>query len=225
MSPRDADARAAFIRANTVLAAPSSCPEIRLHLATEVTPLWSATEDFLAEHALPPPYWAFAWAGGQALARHLLDHRDLVRGRRVLDFAAGSGIGAIAAARAGATLVEAADIDAMAGAAVALNAAANDVTVTVRADDVLAAAPGKWEVVLAGDVCYERPMAERVFAWLRSCAGAGALVLLADPGRAYLPKQGLSRLAEYTVACSRELEDRDSREVAVYRVAAATDEE
>lgn len=221
MSGRDEEERRAFIVAHTELVAPPACPEIRLHLATAITPLWQASEAFLHGNNLPPPYWAFAWVGGQGLARHLLDRPGIVRARRVLDFASGSGIVAIAAARAGAARVEAAEIDSMAATAITLNAAANDVEVEVRVADVLAEFPAdEWDVVLAGDVCYERPMAERTFAWLRHWAQAGAEVLLADPGRAYLPKEGLERLALYTIPCTLELEDRESREVAIYRVVA-----
>ena len=209
-----------FIESHTRLARPPACPEIRLHLATEITPLWEATEAFLAANNLPPPYWAFAWVGGQALARHVLDRPDLVKDKRVLDFAAGCGIAGIAAALASAARIEAAEIDGVAAAAIRLNAAANDVVVEVLPDDVLQRADCPWDVVLAGDVCYERSMAEAVFDWLKRCAAGGAEVLMADPGRAYLPAGGLSKVAAYTVPCSLELEDRTSREVTVYRVVA-----
>ncbi len=208
---------AAFIRAQTVLAATPLVPEIRLHLASEITPIWQATEATLAESGLPPPYWAFAWPGGQALARHILDHPETLRGRRVLDFAAGSGLAAIAAARAGAADVTAAEIDRFAAAAIALNAAANDVVVTIIGDD-LVDGRDRWDVVLAGDVCYERPMAERVIFWLRRLAADGALVLLGDPGRAYLPAQGLAEVARHRVPTSREIEDREMRETVIWRL-------
>jgi len=208
---------AAFVAAQTVLATPPLVPEIRLHLATEITPLWQATEARLAESGVAPPYWAFAWPGGQAVARHLLDHPALVAGKRVLDFAAGSGLAAIAAAMAGAARVEAAEIDALACAAIALNAAANGVAVACRAAD-LVDGPGAWDVVLAGDVCYERPMAERVMPWLRRLAGRGALVLMGDPGRNYLPASGLAEVARLVVPTSRELEDRTERETVIWRV-------
>lgn len=211
---------AAFVRAQTELAAPPLVPEIPLHLATEMAPLWRATEATLAASGLPPPYWAFAWPGGQALARHLLDHPALVRGRRVLDFAAGSGLAAIAAAKAGAASTAAADIDAFAVAAIGLNAAANGAVVEVIGDDLIDR-PNAWDVVLAGDVCYERPMAEQVSAWLRGLAGAGALVLLGDPGRSYLPADGLTEVARYQVPTSRELEDRELRETVIWRLSAA----
>lgn len=211
-----------FIAAQTRPTPASLVPELRLHLATEVTPLWQATEATLAQHNLPPPYWAFAWPGGQALTRHILDHPELVRGRRVLDFAAGCGIAAIAAARCGAAAT-AAEIDAVAAAAMAMNAALNHVTVRVVAADVtardVAEAAQDWDLVLAGDVFYERPMAERVWPWLRGLARHGVTVLVADPGRNYLPASGLDELARYIVPTSRDLEDGEARETRVYRVA------
>jgi predicted nicotinamide N-methyase len=206
----------AFVRANTAIVSPPLVPELRLHLATEVTPLWEATEESLARSGLPPPYWAFAWAGGQALARYLLDRPATVAGRRVLDFGAGSGLVAIAAARAGADAT-AAEIDPFATAAIRLNARLNGVVVEVEESDVIGT-PGRWDVVLAGDMCYERPLAERLTAWLRRLAGEGVAVLLGDPGRTYFPAGGVERLQSYTVPTSRELEDRDSREGAVWRL-------
>lgn len=213
----------AFVRANTALAAPPLVPEIRLHLATEITPLWQATEATLAETGLPPPYWAFAWPGGQALARHVLDAADLVSGRSVLDFAAGSGLVAIAAARAGARRVLANDIDRFAAAAMALNAGLNGVAVEVVTADLVGQALPEVDIVLCGDVCYERPMAERVTAWLRDLARSGRTVLLGDPGRSYLPAEGLEPLARYAVPTTRELEDRELRETTVFRLQAFRD--
>jgi predicted nicotinamide N-methyase len=210
-----------FVRSNTVVSAPPLVPEIRLHLATEITPIWQATEDTLARSGLPPPYWAFAWAGGQALARFLLDHPERVAGRSVLDFGAGSGLVAIAAAKAGAASVLAAEIDDFAAAAIAANAALNDVSILVTMADVLDTVVPQWEIVTAGDVCYERPMAERVTAWLRGLAARGVLVLLGDPGRAYLPSEGLVERARYIVPTSRELEDRDTRDGVVWQVLSA----
>jgi predicted nicotinamide N-methyase len=208
----------AFIRAHTLLTSPPACPEIKLYLATEITPLWQATEDFLQGSNLPPPYWAFPWVGGQALSRHVLDQPELVRGKRVLDFAAGCGMTAIAAAMMGAKTSQAAEIDPVAAAAIALNAEANGVMVDILLEDVLIRPDSPWDVVLAGDVCYERPMAEKVFAWMRRCASAGIDIFVADPGRAYLPQTGLMKVAAYTIACSRELEDRTSRDAVVYKV-------
>lgn len=209
----------AFVRANTVIAAPPLVPEISLYLASEITPLWHATEESLAQSQLPPPYWAFAWAGGQALARYLLDHPELARGKRALDFGAGSGLVAIAAARVGA-LVTAAEIDPFARAAIRLNAALNHVEVEVESADVIGRVDAPWELILAGDMCYERPLAERLVAWLRGLAARGVTVLLGDPGRAYLPTTGLVALARYTVPTTRELEDRESREGVVWLMTA-----
>lgn len=212
----------AFIRAETAVAALPFVPEIRLHLASEVTPLWQATEAHLARDGLAPPYWAFAWPGGQALARLILDRPDLVRGRSVLDFAAGSGIAAIAAARAGAASVAASEIDPMAAACIRLNAALNDASVAVLEEDLTARGEASWEIVLAGDVCYEKPMAERVWPFLRRLAETGATVLLADPGRTYLPGSGLAAFATYAVPTLLELEDSDMRETVVWRVVPAS---
>jgi len=206
----------AFVRAETVIAAPPLVPEIRLHLASEVVPLWQATEETLTRHGLPPPYWAFAWPGGQAIARYVLDHPESLRGARVLDFAAGSGLAAIAAAKAGAASIAAAEIDEFALAAIALNAGLNNVSVETIGEDVMGR-PSAWDIVLAGDVCYERPMAEQVARWFAALAAAGTGVLMADPGRAYLPRQGLVELARYDVPTSLDLEDRKQRETVVWR--------
>jgi predicted nicotinamide N-methyase len=211
---------AEFVRNNTAIAAPPLVPEIRLHLASAVTPLWQASEDTLARGAVPPPFWAFAWAGGQALARYILDHPGTVHDREVLDFASGSGLVAIAAAKAGARRVIAAEIDPFAAAAIALNAALNGVTLAVEMRDLLDRGAAGWGVVLAGDICYEEPMSSRALAMLRRTAARRRLALLGDPGRAYLPREGLEELARYTVPTSRELEDREARESAVYRVLA-----
>ena len=211
---KDIDA-ASFVRRETVIASPPLVPEIRLHLASEVVPLWQATEADLAKQGLPPPYWAFAWPGGQALARHLLDHPELVRGARVLDFAAGSGLGAIAAHMAGAASVAAAEIDRFAIAAISLNATLNDVAVATIEKDIVGE-HGSWDVILAGDVCYERPMAERVSRWLKDMAQQGVRVLMGDPGRNYLPSSGLSEIARYQVRTSLDLEDRTMRETIVW---------
>jgi predicted nicotinamide N-methyase len=219
--PDPAVDRPAFVRRNTAITAPPLVPEISLSLATEITPIWQATEDTLARSALPPPFWAFAWAGGQALARFLLDHPERVAGRSVLDFGAGSGIVAIAAAKAGAASVLASEIDHFAAAAIAANAALNDVAIAVTTTDLLDTVDARWEVVTAGDVCYERPMADRVMGWLRGLAARGTLVLLGDPGRAYLPSEGLIERAHYLVPTSRELEDRDIRDAIVWQVLSA----
>jgi predicted nicotinamide N-methyase len=207
-----------FIQRNTAILAPPLVPEIRLYLATQMTPIWHATEETLARGAVPPPYWAFAWAGGQALARYLLDHPETVRGREVLDIGSGSGIVAIAAAKAGASRVVAAEIDHFAAAAIALNAALNGVTVSIETRDLLDRAAAGWGVALAGDICYEEPMSSRAMTLLRRIAARGRLALLGDPGRSYLPRSGLIERARYTVSTSREIEDRDEREGVVWQV-------
>ena len=206
----------AFVREQTALGRAPLVPEIALHLATEVTPIWQATEAWLAARNIDPPYWAFAWPGGQALARYTLDHPERVRGLRVLDFAAGCGIAAIACARAGAALVEAAEIDPLAVAAIGENAAANGVT--VLATGTVVGEPCRWDLILAGDVCYEAPMTAHVLPWLRRMA-AESEVWLADPGRAYLPGSGLVPLARYVVPTTLELECRTERETWLYRLA------
>ena len=208
MTPED------FVRSHTAIARPALVPEIALHLATEITPIWQATESWLAERNIEPPFWAFAWPGGLATARLLLDDPARVAGKRVLDFAAGCGIAAIAAAIAGAASVEAAEIDPLALAAVRVNAALNGVAVATPDGDIVGAAC-RWDVILAGDVCYEAPMTAHILPWLRAMAGQGARVLLADPGRAYLPREGMTPLRHFRVATTRELEDRDSREVVI----------
>ena len=211
MTPQD------FIRANAGLIAPPLVPEIMLHLAVEVVPLWRKTEEELEAAGVPPPYWAFAWAGGQALARYILDNPEIVRGKNILDFGSGSGLVGIAAAKAGAAHVSSADIDKFAVAAIELNAAANGVAIAARGDDVIGR-DEDWDVFLAGDMCYERPLAERLLAWLTARMAAGATVLLGDPGRSYFPKSGVTKLHTYNVQVSRELEDREIRETSVYRL-------
>jgi predicted nicotinamide N-methyase len=222
MASFDDESRNRFIRANTTLQAPPLVPEIKLHLAGEVMGLWGETEEFSAALGsgmanLPPPYWAFAWPGGQALARYILDHPQEVAGKSVLDFGAGSGLVAIAAAKAQAAPVLAAEIDALALAAIALNAAANGVFVEEIENDIIGT-NGRWDTILAGDMCYERPLAERLTTWLRSLASDGARVLIGDPGRSYFPERGIQRLATYDVRTSRDLEDREMRETSVYGV-------
>jgi predicted nicotinamide N-methyase len=202
-----------FILANTILTTAHHVPEIRLHLATEITPIWQASETWLAERNIDPPFWAFAWPGGQALARHILDNPSLAAGKRVLDFAAGGGIAAIAGALAGAACVEAAEIDDLALAAITLNAAANAVSLCPSGDVV--GAPCRWDLILCGDVCYEAPMTAHILPWLRDMART-AEVWIADPGRAYLPRDGLRAFASYRVPTSLELEDRTERQVTLY---------
>jgi predicted nicotinamide N-methyase len=205
-----------FILRHTTPATPPLVPELTLQLSVGAIALWEALEAHTGLRNLPPPYWAFAWPGGQALARHVLDHPELVRGKGVLDFAAGGGIQAIAAARAGAARLVATEIDAYATEAMQLNAALNGVSFEVSAEDVIDRDLG-WDVVLAGDVCYERPMAERVERWLAGLARRGALVLMGDPGRNYLPRRGLAEVARHVVPTTRDLEDRESRTTVVWR--------
>ena len=209
-----------FIRANTALEAPAMVPEFKLWLASEYVPIWQATEAWMEEQNIDPPYWAFCWPGGQAVARYLLDHSELVRGKRVIDFAAGSGVSSMAAARAGAASVLANDIDTLSLVAARLNAAANGLTLDVTAEDWLAgpdAAPDA-DVVIAGDVCYEREMSARALAWLRSHARAGRLVLLGDPGRNYFSAANLEERARYEIPTTLQLENRGMRETVVWRV-------
>jgi len=207
---------AAFIRAETRLRPVPHAPEIRLHVADEATLLWQRTEEELGSIGLPPPFWAFAWAGGQALARYLLDRPQTVRGRRVLDFASGSGLVAIAACKAGAAAVVACDIDPFAIAAIGLNAQANGVAVDVLRADVVGG-DGGWDAVLAGDVCYEKDLAQRVVLWLEGLSRRGATVLIGDPGRSYLPKDRLEALATYEVPVTRSLEDAEIKRTSVWR--------
>jgi predicted nicotinamide N-methyase len=205
----------AFIRGNTAIGTATHVPEIRLCLASEITPIWQATEAWLAENNIAPPFWAFAWPGGEALARYILDNPALIAGKRVLDFAAGGGIAAIAAAMAGAVAVEAAEIDPLALAAITLNAAMNDATVTPVGDVV--GNECRWDLILCGDVCYEAPMTSRILPWLRGMA-ATTEIWLGDPGRAYLPRAGLRAFARYPVPTSHELEDQTERLVTLYRL-------
>lgn len=218
-TPRSAGERAAFIRANTRLQAPPHVPEIMLHLADEAVPLWRRTEEELGEIGLPPPFWAFAWAGGQALARYLLDTPGTVAGKRVLDLASGSGVVAIAAAQAGAAPVVASEIDDYAEVAIALNAEANGVYADVLARDLLddpAPAEARYDLILVGDLFYEQTTAARALAFVQRQAAAGARVLIGDPGRSYLPKERLTQLIEYRIPVTRELEDQEIKRTAVW---------
>ena len=206
-----------FVRTHTRLLPVPHVPEIRIYVADEATELWQKTEDELGRIGLPPPFWAFAWAGGQALARYVLDHPETVKGARVLDFASGSGLVAIAAAMAGTALVEACDIDPFAGAAMRANSEANGVAVRIRIEDLVGEDEG-WDAVLAGDICYERDTAERVVAWLARLQERGARVLIGDPGRSYLPKERLEPLATYEVPVTRALEDAEVKRSGVWRL-------
>lgn len=208
--------RTAFIHANTALIAPPHVPEIVLHLADEAHDLWKLTEEELEAQGVPPPFWAFAWAGGQGLARHVLDNPDLVRGRRVLDFATGSGLVAIAVLKAGARDVVANDIDPFCAAAVTLNAAANQVMLPFQGRDLIGTDEG-WDVVLAGDVFYDRTLAEQLSGWFSVLAARGATVLVGDPGRAYLPTDRVEQIGDYQVPVSRALEDSEVKRTRVWR--------
>ncbi|MAY62746.1 MAG: nicotinamide N-methylase [Rhizobiales bacterium] len=209
-------APADFIRANTAVSAPPHVPEILLHLADEAHDLWHKTEEELGEIGLPPPFWAFAWAGGQGLARHILAHPELVAGRTVLDFACGSGLVAIAAGKAGASCVEAVDVDPWAIAATQINAGLNGVGDRIAVSDRnVIGGDGIWDVVLAGDVFYDAEMTALIAPWFESLARSGALVLVGDPGRAYRPKTGFVERAVYSVPVTRVLEDSEIKRTAV----------
>jgi predicted nicotinamide N-methyase len=191
-------------------------PDIALHIADELTPLWEKTESWLEENNVAPPYWAFSWPGSEAIAHHLAQHPELVRGKRVLDFAAGCGLAAIAAVIAGAERVEANEIDPLAIAAMTLNAAANNVKIDAIFGDIIGQ-PCRWDVIFCGDVCYEAPMTRHILPWLGEMAQE-ALVIIADPGRAYLPKNDFYEIARYDVPVTRELEDRTLRTTILYRI-------
>lgn len=210
----------AFIRANLALERPAMVPEFKLWLATEYVPIWQATEAWMEQQNIDPPYWAFCWPGGQALARYLLDNPGTVKGKRVIDFAAGSGVSSMAAAHSGAAAVTANDIDLLSLVAARLNAEANGLAFEVSADDWLAGTgrTPEADVVIAGDVCYEHEMSARALAWLRRHANAGRLVLLGDPGRNYFSAQGLEELARYEIPTSLQLENRGMRETVVWKV-------
>jgi predicted nicotinamide N-methyase len=210
---------AEFIQSNTKLIPVPLVPEIRLHLAEESLAIWRQTEEELGRMNVPPPWWAFAWAGGQALARYVLDNPELVEGRHVLDLGAGSGLAGIAAMKAGAARVLAADTDPFAAAAVALNAAANGVPVAATGDDLLGAPPSRYDLVLVGDLFYERPLAARVLEFLSEARARGADALVGDPQRSYFPKERFQRIAEYSVPVTRDLEDVEIKRAAVWRLA------
>lgn len=210
------DARA-FVLANTALLSPPLVPEMRLRLAHEALPLWEKTEEALAEDGVPPPFWAFAWAGGQALARYVLDNPKSVARKRVLDFASGSGLVAIAAMKAGAASALASEIDSIGQAAISANAVENGVAIDVAGGDLIGEDRG-WDTVLAGDVFYEKPLADRLLPWLQALAARGATVLVGDPGRSYFRKDCFAFLARYEVPVTRALEDSEIKRTSVWQL-------
>lgn len=203
------------VLAHTVVTSPWLCPELRMHLVTEACPLWRATEPELLALGLPEPYWAFAWAGGQALARYLLDHPEVVRGKRVLDFGAGGGVEALAALRSGATHVLASDLDPVAGAALELNAALCGVEVETTTADLIGAT-GPWDLILAGDVCYDPDLARRLWAWLEAEAARGVRVLVGDPGRGNVPLDRATRVFTCDAPSDVDVEGRYLRSTSVF---------
>jgi predicted nicotinamide N-methyase len=210
--------RAQFIRANTSLMTPPLVPEVQLYLAHEAVPLWQKTEEELGELGLPPPFWAFAWAGGQALARHVLDHPEIVQGKRVIDLASGSGLVGIAAMKAGAASVVAADIDAFSVEAIVLNAEINGVSLEATSRDLLEQPAETCDVILVGDLFYEKGLAAKVFTWLEDAEARGITTLIGDPGRSYLPREKLKKLGEYKVQVTRDLEDAEVKLTSVWRL-------
>lgn len=210
--------RAAFVVSNTQLMPVPLVPEVSLHLAHEAVPIWQKTEEELGEMGLPPPFWAFAWAGGQALARYVLDTSEIVAGRRVIDLASGSGLVGIAAMKAGASNVLAADIDVFSIEAIRLNAVANSVALDVTGENLLCCVAPDCDVLLVGDLFYERELAERLMDWLLQAHGRGTHVLIGDPGRSYLPREKLVACATYEVPVTRELEDAEIKKTSVWRL-------
>ena len=208
----------AFIRAQTRPLPVPSVPSIRLYQADEVTPLWLMTEQDMATQCLAPPFWAFAWSGGQALARYILEHPEIVRGRRVLDIACGSGLVGIAARQAGAESVLCNDIDPYAGASVALNAALNDVSLDFTGDDLLAGPIPDVDIIFAGDICYEKPMTDAMLTYFRRAAPHKIAVYIGDPHRTYFPKTGLRRLADYDILTNADIEDAAVKPASVWKL-------
>lgn len=206
-----------FIVENTSILSPPLVPEITLHLAHEALPIWQKTEDELEQIGLPPPFWAFAWAGGQALARYILDSPELVRGKRVVDIASGSGLVAIAAMKAGAHSVLAADIDKFSEAAMQVNSELNGVQISITTQDLLMNPAEDFDVILVGDLFYEKTIAEKCFAWLQHAKAE--TILIGDPGRSYLPKDKLIKIVTYAVPVSRDLEDAEIKQSAVWKLA------
>ncbi|MFT3729639.1 MAG: methyltransferase [Terricaulis sp.] len=207
----------AFIRENTRVLAASYIPEIKLHLADDAVALWQLTEEQLGELGLPPPFWAFAWAGGQALARYIIDNPGIARDRDVLDVASGSGLVAIAAMHAGAKSALAVDIDAFASEAAKLNAALNNVSIETSSADPVGQ-PTSCDLILVGDLFYDRDLAPRVLDWLIQLQTSGKQVLIGDPGRTYLPRDKLEQIAAYNIPVTRALEDAEIKRAAVWKL-------
>jgi predicted nicotinamide N-methyase len=213
-------ARRAFVLRHTRVRRLPHLPDVRLYLADDIMTLWQLTAAEAGGEDVPPPYWAFAWLGGQAIARYLLDHRGEVTGKRVVDFATGSGLCAIAAMHAGAAHVLAADIDPFSAVAVVINARVNRVHIDFTDRNLLDAEPPEADVILAGDTCYEEPLAGHVLAWLKVAHNRGIRVLIGDPGRAYFPREGLIRLASCQIPTTRELEGMTVRATGIFTFAA-----
>ena len=218
IDPSDAAAIENFIKENTASVFPAMLPEISLRLASQSIPIWQKSEEILGQLNVPPPYWAFAWPGGQALARYLLDNPTLVAHSRVLDLGSGSGLAGIAAMKAGAAHVMACDIDIYALAAADMNANANGVRLELTSQNLLDKDPAAFDVVLVGDLFYERQLSELVLAFAERAAEQGSLVLIGDPQRNYFPRGRFNLVAEYQVAVTRDLEDTEMKLTAVWRV-------
>jgi predicted nicotinamide N-methyase len=211
-----------FVTANTKILSPPLVPEIRLHLAEESLPIWRKSEEELGAMNVAPPFWAFAWAGGQALARYVLDNADCVSGKRILDLGSGSGLTAIAAMVAGARSAVAADIDEISHAAIVCNAAVNGVAVDAVLADLLGQALPASDVVLVGDLFYERQLADKVLEAVSMARQSGAVILVGDPERSYFPRDRFVQVASYRVPVTRELEDAEIKKTAVWTLPAPT---
>ncbi|MET0235184.1 MAG: 50S ribosomal protein L11 methyltransferase [Kibdelosporangium sp.] len=208
---------AAFVRAHTRLGAAPHVPELQLYLADDAIDLWERVEAEVGQRDLAPPFWAFAWAGGQALARYVLDNPALVAGRHVLDLAAGCGVVALAAAKAGARRVVANEIDPFAIDAIALNAEVNGLAVQTVLGDVLDGDADGADVVLAGDIFYDKAVTSRMMPYIQRLQGRGVTVLVGDPGRAHLPQQKFEQVARYEISVPRALEDSEVKTTTVWR--------
>ena len=207
----------AFVRENTATITPSLVPELQLNLANETCPVWLQTPEHFSKLGIPEPFWAFAWAGGQALARYIFDNPEIVYGQTVLDFGSGSGIVAIAAAKSGATHVIASDIDEYAEAAIAINAEKNNVNIEITRENFIGI-DKNWTTVFAADVCYEKNTALMITTWLKSLVSSGSKVFIGGPRRIYLPKNGLESVIRYSKKTVSRLEDTDLRNAQVWRV-------